>query len=112
PYLDFKKSDYDKAVASDKIVFLDFYANWCPTCRAEAAKLTKGFDSLNSDNIVGFRVNYNDDDTDEDEKNLASQFEVPYQHYKVVLINGEVVLTDGDIWDEDKLVEELTKYIK
>ena len=39
PYLDFKKADYDKALADNKIIVLDFYANWCPICREEAPNL-------------------------------------------------------------------------
>src|SRR3989338_1209747 len=32
PLLDFTKADYDKAIASDRLVVLYFYANWCPIC--------------------------------------------------------------------------------
>ena len=49
PYLDFKKADYDKALSSGKIIFLDFYANWCPICRGEAPELKTGFDTITTD---------------------------------------------------------------
>lgn len=109
PYLEFNKIDYDKALASNKIVFLDFYANWCPICRAEAPELTAGFDSLTSDNVIGFRVNFNDSDTDNDEKTLAKQFEIPYQHTKVILKDTKVALIDSDSWDKSRFEQEIAK---
>lgn len=112
PYLDFKKSDYDKALAEGKIVFLDFYANWCPICRAEAPELKAGFDSLTTDKVVGFRVNYNDSDTDADEKSLASQFGVTYQHTKVILKSGQQALKDGNQWTRDTVVSEINKVVQ
>src|SRR3989338_8084469 len=33
--LDYNKADYDMAIASDKLVVLYFYANWCPICKEE-----------------------------------------------------------------------------
>jgi len=112
PYLDFKKQDYEKAIRDGKIVFLNFYANWCPICRAEAPDINEGFNSLTTDKIVGFRVNYNDSETDEDEKILAKQFGVTYQHTKVILRDGKQVLKVIEQWDKDKLISELEKAAK
>ena len=109
PYVSFNKSDYDKALADGKIVFLDFYANWCPICRAEAPEIISGFNELQREDIVGFRVNYNDDETDDSEKALAKEFDIPYQHTKVILENGSVILKDGNTWDKEKFLEELNK---
>lgn len=107
-YLAFAKSDYDKAVAEGKIIFLDFYADWCPICRAESPAIEGAFNKLQNENLVGFRVNFNDAQTDEDEKALAKQFSVPYQHYKIIIKNGSVVLKDGETWDAQKAVAELS----
>src|SRR3990167_11024200 len=79
PLLDFTKADYDAALNTDKLIVLYFYANWCPICRAEFPIMQKAFNELNTDKAVGFRVNYNDSETDNDEKNLARQFGVAYQ---------------------------------
>lgn len=100
PYIIFNKVDYDKALSSGKIVLLDFYANWCPICREEAPQLKSGFDSLTTDKLIGFRVNYNDSDTDEDEKKLASQFSISYQHTKVILKNGQEIARSLESWDK------------
>lgn len=106
-YLDFKKADYEKALADGKIILLDFYANWCPICRAEAPELKAGFDSLTTDRVVGFRVNYNDSDTDEDEKKLAKDFAITYQHTKVILKNGKEVLRTQEQWDKTEFVKQI-----
>lgn len=110
PYVSFTQKDYDKALLDGKIIFLDFYANWCPICRAEAPEIEAGFDSLGNENIVGFRVNFKDSETDKDETRLAKEFEIPYQHTKVILQSGKVVLKDGDSWNRNKLIEELSKF--
>jgi thioredoxin 1 len=98
PFLTFNQEDYDKTLSEDKIVFLEFYANWCPVCRAEAPIIHSGFDNLEADNVVGFRVNFNDSDTDSDEKALAKEFSVPYQYTKIILKDGEEVFRDTTGW--------------
>jgi len=103
PLLDFKKADYDKASSAGKIIVLDFYANWCPICRAEALHIKTGFDSLKREDVVGFRVNFNDSDTDQDEKDLAKNFQVPYQHTKVIIKNGKEVFRTSDSWEDTSL---------
>lgn len=106
-FIEFNQADYDKALAAKKIVFLDFYANWCPVCRAEAPELHAGFDALKNENVVGFRVNYKDTETDEDEKKLAQQYGITYQHTKVVLKDGKQVEKTQDTWDKETLVQKL-----
>lgn len=106
-YLEFTQSDYDQAVAAGNIIVLDFYANWCPICRAEEPALFSSFNALNDPNVVGFRVNYNDDDTDDAEDALADQFGVTYQHTKVIVRNGQVELKTQNTWDETSLAEAL-----
>ena len=110
PFLEFKKEDYEKALKSGKIIFLDFYANWCPICRAETPDVHAGFDSLATDKIIGFRVNFNDSETDEDEKKLAKDFNVPYQHTKIILKEGLEILRSVDQWNKEKFLEELKNF--
>lgn len=111
PLLNFTKAQYDAAVASDKLVVLYFYANWCPICRAEFPLMQSAFAKLPAgSNVIGFRVNYNDSDTDEDEKALARQFGVAYQHTKVFLKNGQVVLKSPEGWSEDRYLTEIDRH--
>lgn len=65
--------------STDKKRVLFFYANWCPTC----IPADKAFQSsLNQipENVTIIRVNYNDSDTDQEEKELATRYGVTYQH--------------------------------
>ncbi len=111
PILDFTKADYGAAVASDKLVVLYFYANWCPICKIEFPQAKAAFNELNTDRVVGFRVNYKDNQTDADEENLARQFGVPYQHTKVFLKNGKQILKAPDSWDKTRYITEINKAI-
>lgn len=108
PYLVFNKADYDKAKSEGKIIFLNFYANWCPICRAEEPDVRAAFDSLQNPNVVGFQVNFKDDQTDADEKNLAQEFTVPYQHTKVILRDGKEVLKETAQWNKEQFIEAIT----
>ena len=109
PFLEFKKEDYQKALADNKIILLDFYATWCPICRAEEPIIKEGFNLLDSDKIVGFRVNFNDPDTDEDEKQLAKDFKVPYQHTKIFLKNGKEFSRSVTSWTLPEFKDEAYK---
>lgn len=111
PYLEFNQKDYEKAQKSGKIIFLDFYANWCPICRAEAPDLKAGFNSLKSDQVVGFRVNWQDDQTDDNEKKLSAQFKIPSQHTKIILKNAKEVLRSTESWDKDMFAQEINKVL-
>ncbi len=106
-YRAFTQKAYEKALQENKIIFLDFYANWCPICRGEAPELEQGFLQLNNPNVLGFRVNYKDDETDDDEKKLAKEFLISYQHTKVILKNRKEILRDGDVWDKEKVIKTL-----
>lgn len=72
-YMDFDEAAYDEALAAGKTVFLDFHADWCGTCVSNAPKIEAAFDSLGDENIVGFKVNYDDSDALQAEYGVTSQ---------------------------------------
>ena len=70
---------------------LFFYANWCPTCRPADANFRTNMELLPAD-VQVIRVNYNDTETDAEERELASQYSVTYQHTFVQIdTQGNVV---------------------
>lgn len=111
PLLDFKKTDYDTTLKTDKLIVLYFYANWCPICRLEFPKMQNAFDALSTEGVIGFRVNYNDTETDDFEKALARKFGVAYQHTKVFVKNGIRVLKSPESWDTERYSTEINKFI-
>ena len=110
PLLDFAKADYDKALSSGKLIVLYFYANWCPICKAEFPKMQSAFNEFSNDTVIGFRVNYNDSDTDADEVALAKKFGVAYQHTKVFLRDGQEVLKSPETWEAERYLSEMTRF--
>jgi thiol-disulfide isomerase/thioredoxin len=108
PLLEYNDEDYEKALASGKLVVLYFYANWCPTCKIEFPKMEKAFDGFTDENVVGFRVNFKDNQTSDSEKEVAREHGVPSQHTKVFIKDGERILKTPESWDTAKYVSEIT----
>jgi len=108
-FIDFNQTDYEKALASDDLIVLYFYATWCPICRVEVnTALYPAFNELEAENVIGFRVNYNDNKTDDNEKALAREFGVAYQHTKVFVRNGEKINKWLDSWNTERYLEEIS----
>ena len=112
PLLAFEKEGYDKALKTDKLIVLYFYANWCPICREEFPRVEEVFDELTSDKVVGFRVNFNDSETDDHEVELAREFGVAYQHTKVFLKGGKRILKSPESWEKERYLNEINKVLE
>ena len=108
-YLEFNKADYDKALGENKKILLYFYANWCPICKREQVDTFAAFNELNDQNFIGFMVNYKDGDDDADEKALAQQYGIAYQHTKVILKDGKQIGKWPDSWNKQRYLDELAK---
>lgn len=88
-YLEFSRQNMVQKSDVRRVLF--FYANWCPTCKPADQDLRENVHKLPND-VVVIRVNYNDDQTDESEKELAKKYKVTYQHTFVQIDqNGDVV---------------------
>lgn len=108
-YVPFTAQDYEKAKSEGKIIMLNFYANWCPICRAEAPELAAAFAELNDPRVIGFRVNFKDSETDKTEKALAEELNIPYQHTKVFFKNGQEVARYPNQWTRQDALTAIKK---
>lgn len=108
---DFNEDDYSAALRTNKLVVLYFYANWCPICQKELLHLYGAFNELNTSEVIGFRVNFNDSDTDSEEKNLTREFGVAYQHTKVFIKNGQRILRSPESWQKEDYIQKMQEFI-
>lgn len=76
-YVEYSKSALDSASDNRRVLF--FYASWCPTCRPADANFTQNVGRIPED-VTLIRVNYNDPETDQEEKDLAKKYGITYQH--------------------------------
>lgn len=107
-YVPYQDGMFDAALEQDKVIFLEFYANWCPICANQEPKIEAAFQDITNSDIVGFRVNYKDSDTDDAERDLARRFGITYQHTHVILDrDGNVAIKSLDTWSEERIKEEL-----
>lgn len=112
-FIEFNSDDYNKAKEAGKTVVLYFYADWCPICRAETLVVGEAFNEIDNENVVGFRVNFDDSSTDDAEKNLAKEFGVTYQHTKVIIKSDGTSRVDGNPWaDKQKYIDQIESALR
>ena len=97
-YIRYTKSAYDKSVEEGKVVLLDFYANWCPICRSENPKILSALDEINNPNVIAYQVHFNDDETNQEDKEITKQFGITYQHTKVIIKDGKQISKSLEVW--------------
>lgn len=83
-YIQYSESAFENSSGNRRVLF--FYASWCPTCRPADASFTQNISKIPNDLTV-IRVNYNDPNTDQDEKDLAKKYGITYQHTFVQIDN-------------------------
>lgn len=87
-YVRFNWDDYQKALSEGKVIYFYFYANWCPICREERPKILEAFNEMSYHDVVGFEVHFNDDEVTEDDKRIAKEFGISYQHTTIIHVVG------------------------
>lgn len=100
---------YSKKVlesTADKRRVLYFYATWCPSCKQANEDFTKNPEKI-PDDVIVIRINYNDPDTDQEEKELAKEYGITYQHTFVQVDSSgkEIVKWNGG--DTDDLIKNI-----
>ncbi len=76
-YVEYSKAALDQAATNRRVLY--FYANWCPICKPADADFQQNSRKIPAD-VTVIRVNYNDTDTDQEEKDLAKKYGITYQH--------------------------------
>lgn len=76
-YIAYSQNSF-KEISADYIV-LFFYANWCPNCIPVDKEISENINKIPQNTTI-VRVNYSDNETDEDEKDLAAKHGITYQH--------------------------------
>ena len=98
-YVEYSKEVLENSTDKRRVLF--FYANWCPICKPADTNFRENVSRIPED-VVLIRVNYNDSDTDKEEKALVEKYGITYQHTFVQIdANGnEVTKWNGGQIDE------------
>ena len=98
-YVEYSKAALDGSANKRRVLY--FYANWCPICKPADADFKANSSKIPAD-VTVIRVNYNDSDTDQEEKDLAKKYVIIYQHtfVQVDSTGKEVTKWNGGQTDE------------
>lgn len=100
-YVEYSKAALDQAANSRRVLY--FYANWCPVCKPADADFAANSSKIPSD-VTVIRVNYNDTDTDQEEKDLAKKYGIIYQHTFVQIDAQGKEVTKWNGGETDELI--------
>lgn len=69
----YSQSAFEKAQSEGKVILLDFYASWCPTCRKQHAVLPGVLVDDAFKDLVALQVDYDDSDALQKALKVTSQ---------------------------------------
>ena len=96
------KAEYDKVLADNKSVFVDFYADWCGPCKMVGPVL----EEISKDYADIKFVKVNVDDNPE----IAQQYGIMSIPTLLIMKNGEVLEEKTGYQPKEALVELLSKF--
>ncbi|MBI4145566.1 thioredoxin family protein [Candidatus Woesearchaeota archaeon] len=104
-YIEYNQADFDAARAAGKIVYLEFWAAWCPFCQRLEPLIRESIANLDDPGVVAFRVNY------DNSADLQKKYNVIYQHTHIVLkTDGSVSWKSLDTnWNDELFRSEIQK---
>lgn len=106
---DFDKASYNQDLADNKIILLYFTSSWCQSCAQELVDLKSALKDNQNQNLAVYKVNFNDSNTSADEKDLAKEQDVIFQHTKVIIKNQKQALKNLDVLNKVQYLEILSK---
>lgn len=102
-YIEYANGVLGNTDTTRRVLF--FYASWCPTCRPADDTFRQEMSRIPED-VTVIRVNYNDPETDQEEKDLAKKYGITYQHTFVQIDSTGKEVTK---WNGGQLTELLAK---
>ena len=106
-YYRYSKEAYDAAIVEGKVVYLYFYANWCPICKEARPKILDAFNSIEYLDVIGFEVHYNDNEEKDFDKEVTRNYQVPYQHTTIIAKNKEQKFRSLEALTKEEIVKQL-----
>ncbi|MBP9817610.1 thioredoxin family protein [Candidatus Shapirobacteria bacterium] len=103
-YIQYSKPTLDNTSNNRRILF--FYASWCPTCKPADASFSQNIEKI-PQGVTLIRVNYNDPETDQEEKDLAKKYGIVYQHTFVQINSSGEVVTKWNGGQMDELLSNI-----
>lgn len=105
-YIPFSSGTLNRLANTRRVLF--FYADWCPTCKVANDEFLQKSELIPTD-VSLIRVNYNDTQTDQDEKDLAKKYGITYQHTFVEIDAKGNMLTTWNGGEIDELLTNINK---
>ena len=100
----FDKASFEKAISENKLVLVDFWATWCPPCRAFGPIYEKASEE-HSDIVFG-KV---DVDKNQD---LAGQFSIQAIPTLMIVKEGKVVYQKAGALNAEQLEDKIAEALK
>ena len=108
-YMQFNMVDYNFAIATDKLIFLNFYSTECTYCQNDNDAALAAFDTMDYADVVGFRVLFNEANITLDERDIALKYGVENLNTKVIVKGGKRVFKATDTWNKQTFIDEINR---